>query len=86
MSKQYLISEGEIGNFVAEILSGEKPKPLLEGKKPVGVIAEGEVRNNLVGGVTLVNDDKYIFVKDIVSEKLIKYKGKKVKIILEEVK
>lgn len=48
------------------------------------VIAEGEIRNNLVGGITLFNNDEYTFVIDIVSEKLLKHKGKKVKLILEE--
>ena len=42
--KQYVVGEGEVNYFVAEILSGMKPtKPLLEGKTSVIPIAEGNV-------------------------------------------
>jgi len=51
------------------------------------VIAEGIVRNNLVGGITLVDEGRYVFAKvfakDIVPEKLIEHIGKPVKLILE---
>ena len=40
---QYLVSESEVSNFVADMLSGEKPKPLLAGKKPVEIIASGKI-------------------------------------------
>jgi len=40
---KYIIDESEAANFVADILGGEKPKPLLAGKQPVELIASGEV-------------------------------------------
>ena len=51
------------------------------------VIAEGVVRNNLVGGITLNDkEENYIFAKNIIQEKALNYKGKKIQLIIREVK
>jgi len=51
------------------------------------VIAEGRVRYNRVGGMTLNDDEEdYIFASRIIEEKAFKYKGKKIQIIIREVK
>lgn len=74
---QYLISEAEISNFVATILSGEKPAPLLKDKKPVVVIAEGQLDmiNDYIG-----NDHSWNIALCLYK----KYDGKKGKLIFIE--
>ena len=76
-----LVTLNELSDFASNLL--KKLNIPEEGE----VIAEGVVRNNLVGGITLNDkEENYIFAKNIIQEKALNYKGKKIQLIIREVK